>query len=32
MAPERFLAGYLQSDVYAGYDGLHRRGLVEVGC
>lgn len=34
--PERFLkdyrAGYLQSDAYAGYDGLHRRGLVAVGC
>ena len=34
--PERFLkgyrSGYLQSDAYAGYDGLHRRGLVEVGC
>ncbi len=34
--PERFLkdyrAGYLQSDAYAGYDGLHRRGLVKVGC
>ena len=34
--PERFLkaykSGYLQSDGYAGYNGLHRRGLVEVGC
>jgi transposase len=34
--PERFLkgyrSGYLQSDAYAGYDGLHRRGLVAVGC
>ena len=34
--PERFLkgyrAGYLQSDAYAGYDGLHARGLIEVGC
>lgn len=34
--PERFLkgyrSGYLQSDAYAGYDGLHHRGLVEVGC
>ena len=34
--PESFLrtyaSGYLQSDAYAGYDGLHRRGLVEVGC
>jgi transposase len=34
--PERFLegyrSGYLQSDAYAGYDGLHARGLVEVGC
>lgn len=34
--PERFLksypSGYLQSDAYAGYNGLHRRGLVEVGC
>ena len=34
--PERFLkayrAGYLQSDAYAGYDGLHRRGLLAVGC
>ncbi len=34
--PERFLrdyrSGYLQSDAYAGYDALHARGLVEVGC
>jgi transposase len=34
--PQRFLkdyrSGYLQSDAYAGYDGLHRRGLVSVGC
>lgn len=34
--PERFLkhylSGYLQSDAYAGYNGLHARGLVEVGC
>jgi hypothetical protein len=34
--PERFLrgyrSGYLQSDAYAGYGGLHRRGLVAVGC
>ncbi len=34
--PERFLkaypSGYLQSDGYSGYNGLHRRGLVEVGC
>jgi transposase len=34
--PERFLkaypSGYLQSDGYAGYNGLHRRGLVQVGC
>jgi transposase len=34
--PERFLedyrTGHLQSDAYAGYDGLHRRGLVSVGC
>ena len=34
--PERFLkdyrAGYLQSDAYAGYAGLHARGLAEVGC
>ncbi|RUL81041.1 IS66 family transposase, partial [Tautonia sociabilis] len=34
--PERFLAGYragyLQSDAYAAYDGLHARGLVAVGC
>jgi transposase len=34
--PERFLAeygtGYLQSDLYAGYDRLHARGLVAVGC
>jgi hypothetical protein len=33
--PERFLegyrSGYLPSDAYAGYDGLHRRGLVAVG-
>ncbi len=25
-------SGYLQADAYAGYDGLHARGLVEVGC
>ncbi len=34
--PQRFLkdyhGGYLQSDAYAGYDALHRRGLMEVGC
>ena len=34
--PESFLreyaSGYLQSDAYAGYDRLHARGLVEVGC
>jgi transposase len=34
--PEKFLkdyrAGYLQSDGYTGYDALHRRGLIEVGC
>jgi hypothetical protein len=34
--PERFLksypSGYLQSDGYTGYDRLHARGLVEVGC
>jgi transposase len=34
--PEQFLkdyrSGYLQSDAYTGYDGLHRRGLVSVGC
>jgi transposase len=34
--PERFLkeysSGYLQSDAYAGYDALHARGLIEVGC
>ncbi|HVH78512.1 MAG TPA: IS66 family transposase, partial [Stellaceae bacterium] len=34
--PESFLrdyaSGYLQSDAFAGYDGLHARGLVEVGC
>jgi hypothetical protein len=34
--PERFLAGYgtgyLQSDAFAGYDRLHSRGLVAVGC
>ena len=34
--PEEFLkeytAGYLQSDAYAGYNGLHNRGIIEVGC
>jgi transposase len=34
--PERFLrdyrSGYLQSDAYAGYDRLHARGLLAVGC
>jgi transposase len=33
--PERFLGdycGYLQSDAYSGYDRLHARGVVEVGC
>ena len=34
--PEAFLknytSGYLQSDAYAGYNGLHARGLIEVGC
>jgi transposase len=34
--PETFLrdygSGYLQSDAFAGYRGLHARGLVEVGC
>lgn len=34
--PEEFLksftSGYLQADAYSAYDGLHRRGLVEVGC
>jgi hypothetical protein len=34
--PERFLkeyrSGHLQSDAYAGYNGLHERGIVAVGC
>jgi transposase len=34
--PERFLkddhSGYLQSDAYSGYDAIHARGIVEVGC
>jgi transposase len=34
--PEAFLknyqSGYLQSDAYAGYNRLHNRGLIEVGC
>jgi transposase len=34
--PERFLAGYregyLQSDAFAGYDRVHGRGIIEVGC
>lgn len=34
--PETFLktyrSGYLQTDAYAGYNGLHDRGLIEVGC
>lgn len=34
--PEAFLknyrSGYLQSDAYAGYNRLHHRGLIEVGC
>lgn len=36
VGPETFLrdygSGYLQSDAFTGYDGLHRRGLIEVGC
>ena len=28
--PKGYSSGYLQSDAYAGYDGLHARGLVEV--
>ena len=34
--PARFLAeykdGFLQSDGYTGYNALHERGLIEVGC
>jgi transposase len=34
--PEEFLrtyrSGYLQSDAYAGYNGIHARGIVAVGC
>ena len=34
--PERFLkgykSGYLQSDAYSGYDAIHARGIIEVGC
>ena len=34
--PDAFLrdytSGYLQSDAFAGYDRLHARGLIEVGC
>lgn len=34
--PEKFLSdyksGYLQSDAYSGYDRIHARGVVEVGC
>jgi transposase len=34
--PERFLkgykSGYLQSDAYSGYDAIHARGVIEVGC
>jgi transposase len=34
--PERFLqsyqSGYLQSDDYAGYDRIHARGILAVGC
>jgi transposase len=36
IGPARFLAEYkdrfLQSDGYAGYNALHERGLIEVGC
>ncbi len=36
LGPERMLAdfrtGYLQSDAYAGYDQIHARGVLEVGC
>ena len=36
IGPENFLAnytsGYLQSDAYAGYNGIHDRGIIEVGC
>ena len=27
-----FRTGYLQSDAYAGYDQIHARGVLEVGC
>jgi transposase len=34
--PEQFLkeyrTGYLQSDAYAGYNAIHERGIVAVGC
>ena len=33
--PERYLGdyrGHLQADAYSGYDRLHARGVVEVGC
>jgi len=34
--PERFLndylTGYLQSDAYAGYNAIHERGIIPVGC
>jgi transposase len=34
--PERFLkgyeSGYLQPDAYSGYDAIHARGIIEVGC
>jgi transposase len=34
--PERFLkeyrSGHLQSDAYAGYNAIHQRGIVAVGC
>jgi transposase len=34
--PERILAhfrsGFLQADAYAGYNGIHARGMLEAGC
>jgi hypothetical protein len=27
-----YRSGYLQSDAYAGYNGIHARGIVAVGC
>jgi transposase len=29
---EKFRSGFLQADAYSGYDRIHARGILEVGC